>query len=366
VVASPSLSLVMTTAIEVCKKIADRKVTVCAGDLVPRISQWGRKKKQKKKTYGLSRLRAQRALQGLCQRSLLLRVKPGVYVPKEADTEQIQVPVFPWVGGKRKMAPALVQILMAEKRRQKCARVLSPFTGGGVVEGALRSLQVPVDCSDLDSSLVNTHVVLADAKNREAMAKSFVAEHRRIAAVRSIDGRKAIFKRRLSPSSKPLTAPDPAAAAKFTLALKSVFNGLLGKNPRYDHEKFSSIAPEKVADRIRAHKGLQGCRTRDAFKTIKEASPSALLFVDPPYLLEHKDSQYKAGDFGLQEHQELAKRLKGKAFVLTHRHCKKIAALYPGCRVFQAGAIMQMSKKGASRAEMIIVSRRARKAGKPV
>jgi site-specific DNA-adenine methylase len=346
-----------------CQRIADRKVTVCAQDLVPCVIA-KHKKKQKKKTC---RLRAQRALQGLCHRNLLLRVKPGVYVPKEADTEEIQDSVFPWVGGKRKMARALVSILVAEKRRQKCARVLSPFTGSGVVESALRSLQVAVDCSDLDADVVNAHVVLASAKHREAMAKSFLAEHRRIAAIPTVQGRKALFKRRfcLSLSSKPLTSPDPTAAAKFTLALKSVFNGFLGKNPCYNHEKFSCVAPEKIAQKIRAHRGLGGCRMRDAFSAIKEASPAALLFVDPPYLLEQKESQYKAGDFGVREHRALAKHLKGKAFVLTHRHCHKIAALYRGCRVFEAGAIMNISKKGASREEMVIVGRVSRKARRP-
>lgn len=244
---------------------------------------------------------------------------------------------------------------------QQCSTLVSPCTGSGAVEAALRSLRVAVVRSDLNNELVNTHRVLRDAARRRAMAVCFKQEHRLLSRTKSIAKRKALFKQRLLVSApRGKAAADPRAAAKFTLALRSVFNSFLKPTSNYNHEKFTAINAERT--------GLGVCHKRDAFAAIAGAQKGALFFVDPPYLLDKTDDkQYGAGDFDLNEHQRLAKCLRGNRFVLCHRWCKTIAALYKeqGCHVLPVDAIMQVSKKGASRKEMLIVGRGARRSARP-
>jgi site-specific DNA-adenine methylase len=338
----------MSTArlLKLCEHIADKKIAVDATDIMPCVK---------------TRTDAQRALQTLCANEYLLRLRAGKYVPKgHDDSMQVPGPIFPWVGSKRKMAPVLLSVLIREMKIQKCTKIVSPFMGSGVVEGALRSLRIRVQCSDLNKDLINIHRVLSDTKCRRQMAARFQEEHRRLSQAKSLAKKKFIFKHHLL-ANTPKRKADPGAAAKFTLALKSVFNSLLTPRANYNHEKFMTINAKRTSERIRDYEGGVGsCHKRNAFEVIKKARKDDLIFLDPPYLLDKTDqNQYAAGDFDLQAHQKLAKSLQGKRFLLCHRWSETIARLYrkQGCRVLIASAIMKMNKKGASRREMMIVGR---------
>ena len=116
---------------------------------------------------------------------------------------------------------------------------------------------------------------------------------------------------------------------------------------------------------MKEHHGIgKACRVENAFDVIRRSKDDVLLFVDPPYLQEQATGQYAAGDFTMDEHIRLARALRNKHYVLTHRYDNSLASLYrnQGAIVIRGDAIMSISKRGASRHEMLVLNpKRVRK-----
>ena len=133
------------------------------------------------------------AVSRLCHVGKLQRVAPGAIVPNCHPDISSFLPssIFPWWGSKRKMAPALVALLLAEMKRQGKRCVVSPFVGSGVVEGALANMGQRVFASDLNTNIVNVHRALTSIRSRSETARKFTTEHRRLARFRLHEPRNA-------------------------------------------------------------------------------------------------------------------------------------------------------------------------------
>ena len=299
-----------------------------------------------------------RKMQAMARARTVLRISRGSYIVNSCDTSQIPPAVFPWWGNKRKLAPILVSILLAEKARGQ--RVVSCFLGTGVVEGTLHNMGASVQAYDLDANVVNMHRVLTERN----------PEFRRRFALEAANLRKAgdppeHFTQNVRDPAlhSRVSHGDPVLAAKWLLGTKCSFMGLLKARGRLVRERLDAINVRRTCQRVELHRGVEKCRRRNCFEVIRDAGADDLLFLDPPYLLEAKESQYHAGDFGIEQHKQLAALLcrgskqRKRNFVLCHRESRVIRSLYAGCEILKVPAIMSLNRRGADRGEIVVIGR---------
>ena len=313
-------------------------------------------------------MRARRHLQTLCKLRMLTRAGPGQYVPEVSAALQGSVPtqVFPYQGSKRKMTTVLASVLRNEMAIGKCRSVLSTFAGTGVVEGTLRNMGVRVKAVDLNRNIVNVHAALRTPRMRAEVVKRFRNEAMALRRCSTEAAKKQRFRNVLRDGvlKSRRTKGCALSAARWILGQKMAYLGMLTSTSALALDRVAPLDVGFVARQVANHKGLgDRCSYKDAFQAVRESRASQLLFLDPPYLCDKqpvegaKTRQYTAGDFGMVQHEELARRLKGKHFVLCHRDHLAIRALYAGCEIVTAAPIMNLNRAGACRNELLIIGR---------
>ena len=309
--------------------------------------------------------RAAPALRAMCANGTLLRIGRGKYVVNRlspaARAAAAPTRIFPWWGSKQRALNVLVSVLLEETARNKCSAVVSPFAGSGIVEGTLRNLGVPVQAFDLDANIVNMHKALTTAARRREVACEFQAEVSRLRR-RSQATRPGCFKRTLRDPvlQSQCVSGDAATAVRWNIAMRCSFNGMLRRGATFIPQNLQTLRVAHVCRAFFQHRGVgMCCARRDVFDVLRKAPSDALLFLDPPYLLETAECQYQAGDFGLQKHSDLARELRGRNFVLCHRDDAKIRKLYaPWCEIVTLRRIMRINRAGKSGAEILVIGRR--------
>jgi len=268
--------------------------------------------------------------------------------------------LIPYLGSKSKLVKSIAPLLVEHMEKHRSNRVVSTCLGAGHVEFYLARSGKTVVAHDLSRNIANLwHQAVHD---NESVQKALHALAKKL---RSVD-KKALFERALetivdqerSTADAPMTADD---AARFVFLTRSCFKGIAHKWCESTcHEKMMRNR-EGLSSLVAQFKGMPVTVSRqDIFTTIASAQKTDLLFIDPPYLLEKGLPQYIAGNnFGIDDHTRLRDALEEHEgpWALCHRADTAIRKLYKKHKIVPLPAVMGMSRKGASRREILVLSR---------
>lgn len=239
-------------------------------------------------------------------------MKESKLPPKMASTKPYPIPFVKWAGGKRKLAPLLIETFPLEFDPEK-NRYFEPFIGGGALMLALgqpgSKLIVPgksLFINDMNPELTNTYEVIRD--NVSALIKELEVLSKKINEKTFYDIRSAVPRSKVS------------RAARFIYLNKTCFNGLWRVNSKGDFNvpfgksKNPSLF---VKENLRAcSKRLKGSTiTNESFeRAVSKARKGDLVYFDPPYIplsASASFSAYAKEGFGMDE-QELLAEIIGK------------------------------------------------------
>lgn len=229
---------------------------------------------------------------------------------KTASVKPYPIPFVKWAGGKRKLAPLLIETFPIEFDPEK-NRYFEPFIGGGALMFALGQpggkLIVPgksLFINDMNPELTNTYEVIRD--NVSALIKELEVLSKKINEKTFYDIRSTV------PRSK------VARAARFIYLNKTCFNGLWRVNSKgefnvpFGKSKNPSLF---VEENLRAcSKRLKGSTiTNESFeKAVSKARKGDLVYFDPPYIplsASASFSAYAKEGFGVNEQELLAETI---------------------------------------------------------
>ena len=229
---------------------------------------------------------------------------------KTASVKPYPIPFVKWAGGKRKLAPLLIETFPIEFDPEK-NRYFEPFIGGGALMFALGQpggkLIVPgksLFINDMNPELTNTYEVIRD--NVSALIKELEVLSKKINEKTFYDIRSTV------PRSK------VARAARFIYLNKTCFNGLWRVNSKgefnvpFGKSKNPSLF---VEENLRAcSKRLKGSTiTNVSFeKAVSKARKGDLVYFDPPYIplsASASFSAYAKEGFGMNEQELLAETI---------------------------------------------------------
>jgi len=217
-------------------------------------------------------------------------------------------PFVKWAGGKRKLAPLLIETFPKDFDPEK-HRYFEPFIGGGALMFALgnpeNSLNIPgknLFINDLNPELTNTYEVIRD--NVTALIKELEFMSKKVNEDKFYEIRAA------KPRGK------VARAARFIYLNKTCYNGLWRVNSKgefnvpFGKQKKPSIFDE---ENLRAcSKRLKGCTiTNKSFeKAVAGARKGDLVYFDPPYIPLSATASFAAyakEGFNFSHHELLAR-----------------------------------------------------------
>ena len=151
-------------------------------------------------------------------------MKESKLPPKTASIKPYPIPFVKWAGGKRKLAPLLIETFPLEFDPEK-NRYFEPFIGGGALMFALgqpgSKLIVPgksLFINDMNPELTNTYEVIRD--NVSALIKELEVLSKKINEKTFYDIRSAVPRGKV------------ARAARFIYLNKTCFNGLWRVNSK--------------------------------------------------------------------------------------------------------------------------------------
>jgi DNA adenine methylase len=237
-------------------------------------------------------------------------VKKPQSLPQKSSVSSYPSPFVKWAGGKRKLAPLLIESFPEDFNPEK-NRYFEPFIGGGALMFALGNpegkLSIPgknLFINDLNPELTNTYEVIRD--NVSALVKELEQMSKRI-------NERAFYEIRENvPRSK------VARAARFIYLNKTCFNGLWRVNSKGEFNvpfgKFKSPSLF-VEENLRAcSKRLKGSTiTNESFeKAVSRARKGDLVYFDPPYIplsASASFSAYAKEGFGINEQEFLAETI---------------------------------------------------------
>jgi DNA adenine methylase len=237
-------------------------------------------------------------------------VKKPQSLPQKSSVSSYPSPFVKWAGGKRKLAPLLMETFPEDFNPEK-HRYFEPFIGGGALMFALGNpegkLSIPgknLFINDLNPELTNTYEVIRD--NVSALVKELEQMSKKI-------NEKAFYEIRENvPRSK------VARAARFIYLNKTCFNGLWRVNSKgefnvpFGKSKNPSLF---VEENLRAcSKRLKGSTiTNESFeKAVSKARKGDLVYFDPPYIplsASASFSAYAKEGFGINEQEFLAETI---------------------------------------------------------
>lgn len=260
----------------------------------------------------------------------------------------------PWFGGKRTMAPAIVEALGPH------SAYWEPFCGSMAVLMAKPASQAEA-VNDLNADLVNLARVVMDPKlgpalyrrlRRTLFAQDLFAESRR----EVLDGP--------APADD---GPDPGRAYAYFVASWMGMNGVAGTAPANTGfcRRFNTTGGAPGTRFVGAVRSIPAWRRRlervqvlrcDAFDLIPriEDRPGVSVYCDPPYLV--KGAKY-VHDFDAADHGRLAEslaRFRSTRVVVSYYEHPKLADLYPRWHrrsVSVAKGIVNAGKREAGRVE---------------
>ncbi len=232
-------------------------------------------------------------------------------LPQKSSTSIYPIPFVKWAGGKRKLAPLLIDAFPEEFNPEK-NRYFEPFIGGGALMFALGNpegeLNIPgknLFINDLNPELTNTYEVIRD--NVSALVKELEILSKRINEKTFYEIRAAV------PRSK------VARAARFIYLNKTCFNGLWRVNSKgefnvpFGKSKNPTLF---IEENLRAcSKRLKGSIiTNESFdKAVAKARKGDLVYFDPPYIPLSASASFAAyakEGFDLSDQELLSKTIQ--------------------------------------------------------
>lgn len=272
-------------------------------------------------------------------------------------------PFVQWTGGKRWLAPGVVELF----RASGAVQYYEPFLGGGAVFFALRNagLVQPENCflSDANEELINAYRVVRDQPNNliAALAKYRVAY--------SHTPERTYYEER-----QEIPRTDLWRAARFIFLNKTGHGGLYRVNAKgefnvpWGRYKNPAICD---AENLRAcSAALQGVRILPRRMLIPEStkrlhknkSVDTFFYLDPPY--DGTFTGYTADGFGEAHQRQLAEDARwladnGATVVVSNSDTPLIRALYADWgveRVFRRGTVNSKGSARAPVAELLLCS----------
>ena len=232
-------------------------------------------------------------------------------LPRKTSASSYPNPFVKWAGGKRKLAPLLIETFPEDFDPEK-HRYFEPFIGGGALMFALGNPESPLNIpgknlfiNDLNPELTNTYEVIRD--NVSALIKELELLTKRI-------NEKTFYEIRATvPRGK------VARAARFIYLNKTCFNGLWRVNSKgefnvpFGKSKNPSLF---IEENLRAcSKRLKGCTiTNTSFeKAVAKARKGDLVYFDPPYIPLSASASFAAyakEGFNVEDQELLAETIQ--------------------------------------------------------
>ena len=232
-------------------------------------------------------------------------------LPRKTSASSYPNPFVKWAGGKRKLAPLLIETFPEDFDPEK-HRYFEPFIGGGALMFALGNPESPLNIpgknlfiNDLNPELTNTYEVIRD--NVSALIKELELLTKRINEKTFYEIRAAVPRGKV------------ARAARFIYLNKTCFNGLWRVNSKgefnvpFGKSKNPSLF---VEENLRAcSKRLKGCTiTNTSFeKAVAKARKGDLVYFDPPYIPLSASASFAAyakEGFNLADQELLAETIQ--------------------------------------------------------
>lgn len=235
---------------------------------------------------------------------------------KKSSTPMIPTPFVKWAGGKRKLAPLLIESFPEEFNPQK-HRYFEPFIGGGALMFALGTTNSAVHVkgekvfiNDMNPELTNAYEVVRD--NVSALIKELKELSKKI-------NKETFYKLRAEvPRGKVVRA------ARFIYLNKTCFNGLWRVNSKgefnvpYGKFRNPSLFDEEnirsCSDRLK-----NSVITNTNFdRAVSRARKGDLVYFDPPYIPLSDSASFSAyakEGFGRDQQELLASTI----LKLTHK-----------------------------------------------
>ena len=237
-------------------------------------------------------------------------MKDSNKVSKKFSASDIPMPFVKWAGGKRRIAPLLIETFPSDFNPSK-HRFFEPFIGGGALMFALGNsegtIYIPGEklfINDTNPELTNTYEVIRDSVSSLIKALEKLSK--------KVDEKTYYEIRTVIPREK------VARAARFIFLNKTCFNGLWRVNSKgefnvpFGNPKNPSLFNES---NLRAcSQRLQGSKiTNLSFdKAVAKARKGDLVYFDPPYIplsASASFSAYSKEGFGIQEQELLCKTI---------------------------------------------------------
>lgn len=188
-----------------------------------------------------------------------------------------------WVGGKRKLAPFILDHVL------KPTRLIEPFAGSLSFTAAFAEKfpGVPIYASDALAPMIDLWSRLGDPQSE---IHSMLAELATVYARRNKADRKEWYYQLREAYTLGFDDPDTNAAVLFTM-LRTCYNGMFRTNRKTG--KFDTPAGFMEAKRMYDAKtveafgelirGLASFRCRDYRNALEDVVPGAFVYLDPPY-----------------------------------------------------------------------------------
>lgn len=230
-------------------------------------------------------------------------------------------PVVKWAGGKRLLAPRIIELMPAGQ-----IVLHEPFVGGAAVffELVKRKRIKKAFLSDVNADLMNAMVVIKrDVRGLISVLREHAARH------------SPTYYYSMRDAFNQSATNDVGQAARFIYLMKTCFNGLyrVNRNDEFNVPIGSYVNPT-ICDEENlhaAHAALQLAELRCApfTLTMPSAEPGHVMYCDPPYLPVKKASKkdgvaatsftaYDKLPFGITEHTSLATELARAAYRGVH------------------------------------------------
>ncbi|PTE21602.1 DNA methyltransferase [Cereibacter changlensis JA139] len=254
------------------------------------------------------------------------------------------VPVAPWLGGKKRLHPLLIERIEAIPHRS----YIEPFVGMGGVFLRRRMRPRLEVMNDRNGEIINLFRILQRHYPQLKEVMRFqICSRREFERLRATD---------------PATLTDLERAARFLylqrLAFGGKIDGVFGVSASTS-PRFSLARLEPLLDA--AHERLDGV----VFESLDWAeliprydTPDALFYLDPPYFGGEAD--YGRGLFDRSQYARMAEilaALKG-AFVLSINDAPEIRALFGGFRIEPVRLTYTVSAGQGTEAQELVISNR--------
>ncbi len=262
-------------------------------------------------------------------------------------------PFLRWLGGKRWLAPQLVDILGELTFR----RYLEPFLGGGAC--FFHICPATALLSDVNEELVNVYVQVRDHCDelmdalRELNVDRQTFEHLRHAVPKCDLGRAVRF----------LYLNRTAFSGIYRLNSGGRFNVPFGDGKRTPEILWrNGLLP-------RASRALQGAEisSTDFEEVLNQANESDLVYCDPPYTVKHNCNgfrRYNERLFSWRDQERLAAAWfsaveRGATVIFSNAYHEEIASLYPGveAHVFERSSNLcpETSRRAAVKEQLFVL-----------